>query len=238
VYWVRRLLVLGVALGLVFGIAQLLGKDGDPDVEQARTVVDQPGPKRQAKASRPVGTADAKPTPDKARKQQAKKDRKPKPLAEPSGPCEREDIVATPQVAGAAYAGGLVRFRVELTTPGTPACTWTASATSMVLKLTSGDDRIWSSQECPDAIATAQVVVRKRVPATVLVTWGGQRSDVTCSRTTAWAEAGWYHVEAAAYGAEPTDVQFELEEPVPATVTAKPDPKSEKKKKSDEPRRD
>ena len=241
VYWVRRLVVLGVALGLVFGIAQLLGTGGDTgmaggrDADQTGSVVTQQQP--QPGASRPVGTQTAKPDreperkPDKPRpSRKPKKDRGPKPLAEPSGPCDSEDVVVTPRVVGTAYAGGLVRFELDLTTVETPACTWTASSTSLVVKLTSGDDRIWSSQDCPDVVATEPVVVRARVPATVDLAWRGQRSDADCSNTTEWVEAGWYHIEAAAYGAEPTDVQFELEDPVPATITAEPRHTSQKQK--------
>ena len=50
---------------------------------------------------------------------------------------------------------------------------------------------------------------------TVSVGWNGQRSDSDCTRSTAWAEPGFYHVVAASFGADPVDVQFELKSPVP-----------------------
>ena len=90
-----------------------------------------------------------------------------------------------------------------------------------------------------DALAAnADVVVRKDVPAKVDMGWRGQRSDSTCSRQPAWAMPGFYHVEAAAYGAEPTDVQFELMPAVAPTRTAKPKPdksgKGESESKSED----
>ena len=85
-------------------------------------------------------------------------------------------------------------------------------------------DRIWSSQDCPAAVPQTDVVVRKDVPAKVDMGWRGQRSDSECTRQPAWALPGFYHVPTAAYGAEPTDVQFELRAPVAATKTAKPKP--------------
>ena len=61
-------------------------------------------------------------------------------------------------------------------------------------------------------------------PVEVSVAWNGQRSDSDCTRSTAWAEPGYYHVVAASFGAEPVDVQFELKSPVPRTITATPTP--------------
>jgi hypothetical protein len=58
----------------------------------------------------------------------------------------------------------------------------------------------------------------------VPVVWSSRRSDEECSDRTAWALPGFYHVRAAAYGGEPTDVQFELVPPAPATVTQTAEP--------------
>ncbi|MGN6576353.1 MAG: hypothetical protein ACTHKG_11745 [Nocardioides sp.] len=245
VYWVRRTLVLAVALGMVFGIAQLLGGVGSgPTGETARVV----GAEAGTTAAAPAATDDARPTgrkgeradAGKSKKSAGKKQADPKPkktktpLPEPTGPCAASDIVATPKVRGTAYAGNPVTFRVKLTTLETPACTWRVSPATLALKLVSGSDRIWSSQDCPRAIPETDVVVRLEKAAKVDVTWRGQRSDSTCSRTTSWAQPGWYHVQAAAFGAEPSDVQFELETPVPQTITPKPEPEKKGKNKSDD----
>ncbi len=227
VYWVRRTLVLGLALGLVFGIAHLLGgSSSDPSREAAQVVGSDS--KADPSASAPAMTTGASPSAAPSKGKPAKPTKAP--LAEPSGPCEASDIVVTPMVRGTAYAGGDVAFRLKLTTVEAAACTWRVSAGSVVVKLVSGSDRIWSSQDCPGAVPKADVIVRKEYPAKVDLSWRGQRSDSTCSRTTAWAQPGWYHVQAAAFGAEPTSEQFELRAPVPETIT--PTPKPEPKKKS------
>ena len=240
VYWVRRTLVLAVALGLVFGIAQLLGGTGDPAGDSARVV----GSGTTPSSSGPAGasTADANPRVDRERSgadgATGAKSRKPKetetPLAQPTGPCRSSDVVVKPKVRETARAGRVVHFRLKLTTEATPACTWTVSPESLVVKITSGEDRIWSSQDCPAAVPQADVVVRTDVPAKVDMGWRGQRSDSTCSRQPAWAQPGFYHVEAAAYGAEPVDVQFELAQPVAPTRTAKPKPEKDKQNKQSE----
>jgi hypothetical protein len=238
VYWVRRVLVIGVALALVFGVARLLGGTGDPAADSARVVGADSSPSSSRSSA---STADA--DPEAARERGRDRDGKPAnpkktktPLAQPTGPCVSSDVVVKPKLREAARAGGVVHFRLKLTTLESPACTWTVSPESLVVKVTSGEDRIWSSQDCPDAVPQVDVVVRKDVPAKVDMGWRGQRSDSTCSRQPAWALPGFYHVEAAAFGAEPTDVQFELEPPVAPTRTAKPKPdkdvKSEKDRKS------
>jgi hypothetical protein len=228
VYWVRRTLVLAVALGLVFGVAQLLGGTGDPASDSARVVGSDRAPSTQAPTA--TSTADATGVSKTDRRDRARDDRKPKPektrtpLAQPTGPCRSSDVVVAPKVRETARADGVVHLRLKLTTLESPACTWTVSPESLVVKITSGEDRIWSSQDCPGAVPQTDVVVRKDVPAKVDMGWRGQRSDATCSRQPAWALPGFYHVEAAAFGAEPTDVQFELEAPVAPTRTAKPKP--------------
>jgi hypothetical protein len=96
------------------------------------------------------------------------------------------------------------------------------------VKITSGSDRIWSSQDCPSSIKPADVVVRSGVPTYVNVVWSGRRSDDTCSRNTTWANKGFYHAYAAVLGSTPTDVQFEVTQAPTRTVTrtAKPKPSS------------
>jgi len=232
VYWVRRTVVLAVALGLVFGAAQILGGGGDPDGESARVVGSRPSPSSQAPG---MSTADADPFGERDRsKKRDRTPRKPKktktPLAQPTGPCRNDEVVVTPKLRDAAHAGSVVHLRLKLTTLKTPACTWTVSPESLVVKITSGADRIWSSQDCPDAVPQTDLVVRKDVPAKVDMGWRGQRSDSSCSRQPLWAQPGFYHVQTAAYGADPVDVQFELEPAVAPTKTAKPKPEKHGKK--------
>ena len=105
-----------------------------------------------------------------------------------------------------------------------PACNWVVSPDHLVVKVTSGEDRFWSTQDCGGAVPKQSVVVRSEAPTTVSMAWNGQRSDADCSRTTSWADPGYYHVVAAAFGAEPTDVQFRLYRPVRETITASPSP--------------
>jgi len=223
VYWTRRLLLLVVAFALVFGIARLLGGGGS-GTPQARPVGADASSSTAAatEALSPQSTAGAVPTGLAAGTTTS-----PTPLASPSGPCSDSDVVATPSVKDPVYAGRPVVFTMTLTTRTSPACTWEVSSRALVVKVTSGSDRIWSTQECSGAVPKQSVVVRKDHPVDVSVAWNGQRSDRDCTRSTAWAEPGYYHVVAASFGAEPVDVQFVLRSPVPRTITATPTPTNE-----------
>ncbi|MFP5253353.1 MAG: hypothetical protein ACLGH4_06115 [Actinomycetes bacterium] len=234
VYWFRRAMVLSVAVALVVGIAQLLGISSDEpaaEVSAARvgsgTVPSPPVTSPEARA----GTEEPR-TEDDEKQREPKRKKTRKPLPEPSGPCQPSDVVVTPEVVGRAYAGSPVSIRLNVTTRETPACTYRVSSRSVAVKLMSGTDRIWSSQDCPAAVPEVDVIARKRVPGVAQMQWRGQRSDSACTRTTPWALAGWYHVQAAAFGAEPTSVQFELRPAVAPTITPEPEPGKGKKKTS------
>ena len=230
VYWTRRLLLVGVALALVFGVAHLLGgttsgttggANGAPRPvgAQAATTTSAPAlvpaspsaTPAEASAASPVATGSATSTA----------------LAQPTGRCVNSDILAVPTVPSPAYAGQPVALDLSLTTKQSPACNWTVGPDSLVVKVTSGTDRIWSTQDCADAVPRRDVVVRRDHPVTVTVVWNAHRSDADCTSDTPWVDLGYYHVVAAAFGSDPTDRQFVLV-PLPVatkTVTEPPKPR-------------
>ena len=122
-------------------------------------------------------------------------------LPEPTGPCADSDIVATPAITSAP-GGSDVAITINLRTTFAEACTWQASPETMTVTITSGEDYIWSTRECPVGIPPQDVVIRQAVDAPVVVTWSAKRSDETCSDRTQFACPGFYHVEAAALGGE------------------------------------
>lgn len=231
VYWRRRAAVLGTALLLVVGIARLLGgsSDGSDGVEQAVQSAAETStsatPSGAASSSAVAPTDDATAGTAKGKNGKGKKGKKkakPSPtqpvLAEPDGICRGSDVTVTPEVVG-AVAGRPVTIRFLLRTISAEACTWQVSRNTLTVAITSGKDAIWSSRQCPGAIPAREVVVRKAATSTVEMSWSARRSDDDCSRLTAWAMPGWYHVTASALGGEPADVQFELTTPVAGTIT-------------------
>ena len=267
VYWRRRLLILGVALLLVLGIARVLG--GGSDAADPGAASDPAGQADQAGAdasltpgdpgaTAPAGSpvADpANPTPStkkerRAARKAAKRAAKQvaaaaasasaeaaaaasaAALPDPQGPCADTDVVATSTVPS-PVAGNDIAVEVSLHTAFSPACTWTVSSDTLAVKITSGSENIWSSQQCPQAVPTQDVVLRRAVPTTVQVVWSAKRSDEACSGRTDWALPGFYHVLVAALAGEPSDQQFELTAPAAPVVTetAQPDTGAKKSKK-------
>jgi hypothetical protein len=230
--------VLAVPLLLVVVLARVLGGSSDGKdasagtATQAGATVDETAP---AIAGPTAGvTTEGR----KGRKGKGKKKRDeetavpPEPvLAEPTGPCTESDLVATPALT-TATGGADVAIGINLRTKVAEACTWQASAQTMTVTITSGDDYIWSTRECPVAIPPQDVVVRSAVDAPVVVTWSAKRSDETCSARTAYAMPGFYHVAAAALGGEATDVQFELVAPQPGVITKTAEPEQQGGKKN------
>jgi hypothetical protein len=212
VYWTRRLMVLGIAFLLVFGLAHLLGGGSDGKSGGGDTVTPVAA---DATSSNPTGSIGPTRRPTKT---SPARSHKPPPLAQPDGPCSDDEVVVKP-VLTSPEAGDQVNIGLEISSNDSAACTFRVSPSTVVVKLTSGQDFIWSSQECRKSIPTVDVVARTAVPAKVNVSWSGRRSDETCSHTTTWAIPGWYHAISAALGGEPTDVQFELGEVTPQTVT-------------------
>ncbi len=222
VYWRRRLVLLAVAALLVLGLARVLGGSSDASSADAGVV--------EQVAAQPTATAPSQsPSPTKTPgkgKGKGKGNRPgatpttpaPPPLAVPDGPCDEADIAVTPTAVD-AVAGRDVVILLELRTIVDPACTWRVSSGNLSVKLTSGADDIWSSQQCPRVVPVKDVVVRSAEPTTVALVWNAKRSDEECSRLTDWALPGDYHAIAAALGGEPTDVQFTLEAPVADVIT-------------------
>jgi hypothetical protein len=220
VYWTRRAFVLAVAFLLVFGIARVLGGGSDGKSGAGDTAAQVAGDRITTRTTITSNTPTAKPV---------KKKKKPV-LAQPDGSCDPADIKVEARVLREANDG---QIRIPLALTGTSAaCTWTVSSRSLVVKIISGNDRIWSSQQCPRPLPESAVVVRSAVATKVMLVWNGRRSDPDCTSASAgFALPGSYHVVAAALGGEPTDVQFLLTPPPTERVTVTPKPHQKHKAK-------
>lgn len=230
VYWVRRLIVVGIAVLLVVLVAQLLGgsSDGASESDGKATTVST----ETSESSSPTATTEPRATKPRTAKEKPRKR-----LARPDGPCEDADVLVEPVVGETPEAGRDVRIGLRLRTQEAEACTWQVSRDTVTVSITSGDDDIWSSRECPKVIPTEDVVLRRAKATRVTIDWNAKRSDDECSEYTDWAMPGWYHVQAAALAGEPADVAFELVRPVSETITKTITPKP-RPKKTDQPAED
>lgn len=217
IYWIRRAIVLSVPVVLVTALTLWLvgGSDGKGDD------ADKPVAKQAAAKTTPLPTETPTTTTGKRKKKHTPP---PSPTApappQPTGPCAAADVKVVPSVPS-PIGGSDVLIGLALSTKTSAPCTWSVSAESLTLKISSGSDDIWSSADCPTAIPVGDVVLSNEAPTPISVTWaGGRRSDEVCSVLTDWAMPGFYHVKASALGGNPKDVQFELVAPQPAVVTS------------------
>lgn len=224
VYWVRRAVTLGLVLAVFLGVARLLGaaSDGrDPgagsDAVQAGALTDESDTAAAQESGSPSASGSRASAP-------VRPGTNPSPgasagtLPAPDGPCVPAEVVVTP-VVETAIGGAPVVIRLEVTSRASRACTFTVAPETVLVKVVSGLDLIWSTQQCPRRMPRLQVVARRLVPAVVNVIWSGRRSDPECSRGLAYALPGYYHAIAAALGGRPTDLQFRLLSAPTATVT-------------------
>lgn len=230
VYWVRRILVLGIATLLVVGIAKLLGGSSDgsgPDT--AAHVADTSPAARDTTANEPTSSAAGGPS-AVGPHHHAKASASTTPLALPSGPCAASDVSITPSVPK-PVAGRDISLMLDISTVSTPACTWTLSRRTLALKITSGSDLIWTTAQCGRAIPRQDLVLRQSTPTRVTLKWDARRSQPGCPVRTEWALPGTYHLHVAALAGQPQDVAFLLTAPTPAQVTKTAHPRSGHHKK-------
>jgi len=226
VYWTRRLLLLIVALGLVFGISRLLqtGGPGEPGGVSASPVGGSP---TSTTTSTTRSTASPSPSATTEKQRQKKKHQqkqKKKALPEPDGPCDDSDVVVTPRIRK-AHVGDPVRVVLEVGTQESAACTWEVSPESVFVTIAEEATLLWSSQHCPAVLPTEAVVPRREKADKVVLTWDGRESDAECSAATDYVLPGTYRIAAVARGAaDPQDVLFVLGGPTRETVTRTPTP--------------
>jgi hypothetical protein len=184
-------------------------------------------------AATPQPDPTLQPTPTAEPSAPARPDREPRSraaraaLPEPEGECPDADVVVAPHVTD-AHVGEPIRIVLEVSTRSTPACTWQVSPDSVFLKVLRGSDGsevVWSSQQCPEQVPTAEVVARQEQAAEVVVSWSGQMSDPGCTDQPAWVHAGDFRAVSVARGAvKPREESFVLEKAVPEVVVESPIP--------------
>jgi hypothetical protein len=124
--------------------------------------------------------------------------------------CDLTRVLVTPTVADPAYAGEPTSVTLRISTSSSTACSLTLDAEHLLVSITSGDDTVWDSTHCDDAIPTRDLALQPRWSTLVDVTWSGQYSGRRCPSNGTAAKPGTYTVEAAVLEGEPTETDFEL----------------------------
>jgi hypothetical protein len=192
VYWRRRILVLGVValIGVViwYLVTSPRGTDepSSPDVTTSPTV----SPTVTTSLSPGAGL-------DAAR------------------PCDDADVTITANPnPGTFPAGSLPVFDVSISMDGVSPCKLTVTQENSELLITSGNDRVYSSLDCPNdaTINEREFILQADSPDEMFqVTWNRQRSAPGCATVTTTPGAGYYWAAITVQGIASEPVQFVLE---------------------------
>lgn len=207
VYWRRRFFVLAVAFSLVFVIARWLtaGSDGESD---KTPVAEQAGAQVSATQTVTAGDEPATETASPGARSTTPT------LAAPEGICDAADVAITPSVAKSSAAGRDVTLTLSLQTLESEACTWQVSSSNVTVRITQGGEEVWTTRQCPKAVPSESVVVRRAVATVVELTWAEAReSNAGCTRKAGWVLPGDFTIAAAALGGEPAEAEFTLVSP-------------------------
>lgn len=187
-YWLRRALVVAGVLVLLALLVPLVTAGGDapdtlagaptaaPSAEGTPSRMPSADPSASPGAS-PSGSPGASPTPSTATA------------------CTATALEVEPTAGEDSYAvGASPRLSLSITNTGTAPCTRDLGQAQVELTVTSGRDRIWSSDDCAPGGDPDVVTLEPDEPVVQSVTWDGRRSLPGCAGDKAPAQPGTYRV--------------------------------------------
>lgn len=122
----------------------------------------------------------------------------------PAGPvdpegCSPRDLDVT--MSAQPGSGGPTTFALTLQNDADVACLVDAGASSLVLTVHSGEDRVWSSGDCVAEPATRELLLDAGDSTETTIRWDGTRSAKGCTGGQGTAQPGSYRVSATLGGA-------------------------------------
>jgi len=188
-YWVRRAVVAAAALLVLVLLLQLLGRIGGDEDRLAQS-----GATPSASAASPGPL----PTPDPSASADPSATADPSAGATPSAStaaCADDVLRVEPAATDESYAvGDQPRLELRITNTGAAPCSRDLGQAAVELQVVSGDDRIWSSDDCAPGGETDVVVLQPGAVETSTVTWPGTRSLPGCQGDDEPSSAGTYRV--------------------------------------------
>ncbi|MDP9102122.1 MAG: hypothetical protein M3N21_08260, partial [Actinomycetota bacterium] len=117
--------------------------------------------------------------------------------AGPAPLCADGDLLVTPTTDAATYAiGSAPVLTVTIKNASQAVCRRAVGPGAVELIVTSGSDRIWSSQDCAPGGPQELTTLRPGDQRAVRVTWAGHRSAPGCSGPKAAVQPGTYRLTA------------------------------------------
>lgn len=181
VYWRRRLVTLGAVVVVLFLVLRACGSDGAPTagVSQSPSPSASPSATRTPRASRtaaPSVTASA--------------------TAAASGPCAKSALEVNSRADAQVYpAGRRPVLTIGIANRGRTPCTYDVGQANREIRVVSGNDRVWSSDDCSPGGGSQVVTLQPdAAPMTFSVTWSRTRSAPGCPGDRREAPVGTYRV--------------------------------------------
>ena len=180
-YWKRRAGVLAAALLVLLLLVWAWPGGGDDTLEQSASPSPSASPSAMAD---PTADPSADPTAD--------------PSASPtaaSDVCGDDVLEVTAAPDASSYAAGsAARLTLTVKNTGTVPCRRALGQGAVELVVTSGDDRIWSSDDCAPGGEQGEELLEPGGERTARATWSGTRSAPGCPEGQPAAQPGTYRV--------------------------------------------
>ncbi|WP_068928079.1 hypothetical protein [Planobispora rosea] len=217
VYWRRRLAALIAVLVVVAVVAWACSSSEGPQDVQAAQVAQttSPGPDPLLAAlptvtvtpTPPQNAASAPPSPAPTPRP-AKPSR---PSKRPGELCDNADLVLGLQADGEVYgAGALPGFILTLVNTGKVMCVADVGPRSLEIRITSGNDRVWSSSDCVSGETENLRKLERGIPHVQVLKWDRHRSAADCRAERLRARPGTYVAAVRATGMKSRKVVFHL----------------------------
>ncbi|WP_112248296.1 hypothetical protein [Kribbella monticola] len=209
VYWFRRGLLLVVTVVLLVLLVRLFGGGGEDPKNSAAT---DPGQTPSSGAS-----ADPSTTPSSTPSGRPTAGRATKPTAKSSTPVTPKDVQCTgadvrvdliPAARNVA-SGAALNFAVQLTALRDD-CKAPLDPTVLSLTIASGNDQIWTSTQCEQAIPRSTLLVAKGKVTGATILWNGRRSAPGCLPGQLQAKPGTYVAKAVYDGQASATQAFQI----------------------------
>jgi len=214
-YWVRRILVLASVILVVAVVAALIMNRSNSVAVSATPT---PVASTAAPSATPAASTTPKPSPATAKKT-AQAKAKPaqasvrppaKPTRVPVLACPGDQLRATLTGKTRLKVGKSNKFEISLINGSGQTCRVAVTGSSFELKIYSGTDRIWSSDDCTKAVRKITENVKAERAVAWKMTWDGRRSRENCKRRPEIPRAGTYFATAQFTGAKPVQLRMIL----------------------------